>query len=197
MNRRNAFTLIELLVVIAIIGILVGLLLPAVQSVRQAARRTACLNNLRQTALAVHNYASSNRHFPPGIVDDDDDHQQALHSGLVYLLPYIEQNNVFKLYDFNQAWNSVANQPIAQMNISMFQCPENSSRVTQDGGFAGQASDYAFNKGDLAYLSRTHESTGLFDINSATRFRDIKDGASNTFMIGEVASNPDIPAAAS
>ena len=63
-------------------------------------------------------------------------------------------------------------------------------RVEQDGGLPGAVSDYAFNKGNLAYLSRTHETTGLFDINSSIRFRDVQDGTANTFMIGEAASNP-------
>lgn len=183
--------------VIAIIGILIGLLLPAVQAVRQAARRTACLNNIKQIALSVHSHESAHRHFPPGITDDNDDHQNALHSGLVYLLPFLEQKSVAEQYDLDQPWNSIGNRAVAETSISTFLCPENSSRIEQNGGLAGQPSDYAFCKGDLAYLSRTHVSTGLFDINSATRFSDIRDGSSNTFMVGEAASNPGIPAGGS
>jgi prepilin-type N-terminal cleavage/methylation domain-containing protein len=192
--RRPAFTLVELLVVIAIIGILVGLLLPAVQAVRQAARRTACTNNLRQLALAIHNYASAQRHFPAGVVDDDDNHRRGLHSGTVYLLPYIEQDNLYQQYDFSQPWDASANLPVAGVPISLFLCPENDSAVEQDGGIAGQPSDYAFNKGDEAFLGRSRTTSGLFDINSKTRFRDIADGSSSTFLIGEAASSPRLEA---
>ena len=197
MARRIAFTLVELLVVIAIIGILIGMLLPAVQAVRQAARRTACMNNVKQMALAIHNYESAQGRFPPGIVDDDDDHRQAIHSGFVYLLPYLEQSNTFRQYSLGQPWNSLANLIVGEPSISTFLCPENDPRVEQNGGINVSPSDYAFCKGDVAYLSRFHVSTGLFDINSKTRFADIRDGASNTFMVGEVASNPLIPAASS
>ena len=196
-SPRPGFTLVELLVVIAIIGILIGMLLPAVQAVRQAARRTACLNNVHQIALAIHHYESANNDFPPGVVDNDDNHRDALHSGLIYLLPYLEQNNVVQRYDFDQPWNSPTNLVIAGVTVSSFLCPENDSRVDQNGGIAGQPSDYALCKGDLAYLSRTHNSTGLFYINSATRFADITDGSYSTIMIGEAASNPGIPAASS
>ena len=196
LQQRSAFTLVELLVVIAIIGILIGMLLPAVQAVRKAARRTACMNNLRNLALGAINYESANMHFPPGLVDDDDNHQDALHSGFVFLLPFIEQNNLFSKYDQSQPWNAPVNLPLAAQTIPLFSCPENQSAVDQDGGSPGAAVDYAFSKGELAYLSSNVAPSGVFGINSETTFANISDGSSNTFLMGEAASNPNIPCAA-
>ena len=132
----------------------------------------------------------------PGLVDDDDNHQDALHSGFVFLLPFIEQNNLFDKYDQSQPWTSPVNLPLAQQQVPLFSCPENESAVEQDGGAPGAAIDYAFSKGDLAYLSLNVVSSGVFGINSETTFANISDGASNTFLMGEAASNPNIPCAA-
>ncbi|MEM7454075.1 MAG: DUF1559 domain-containing protein [Planctomycetota bacterium] len=195
MNSRRAsgFTLVELLVVIAIIGILIGMLLPAVQQVREAARRINCANNMRQLGLAVMNYESAFQHFPSGVVDSDDDLTDALHSGLVYLLPNIEQNNVYEQYDFNSDWKTGTNLTLTQVKIETFLCPSNTSAVGQDGGIPGAPSDYAFNKGSVSTLSALPgSSTGPFGVNSQTRVADIRDGSSTTFMIGEAASNPEL-----
>lgn len=187
--RQNGFTLVELLVVIAIIGILVGMLLPAVQQVREAARRTACANKIKQLGLALHNYESAFGHFPSGVVDDDDDLKDAIHSGFVYVLPYVEQQNLYDLYDLTTDWKSMENIELAMTRIDVFLCPSNESIVNQDGDVPGEPVDYAFNKGSLSYLHNKGLRDGMFDVNSKTTFASISDGASNTIMMGEAASN--------
>ncbi len=134
-KKRNAFTLVELLVVIAIIGILMGLLLPAVQQVREAARRTECSNNIRQLGLALHNFESAHRHLPTGWQVDE------LPTGLTGLgeeglpgwgwatkiLPYLEQGNVHRQFDFSLALDDEAFESTREHVIATFLCPSDPS----------------------------------------------------------------------
>lgn len=133
-NRHNGFTLVELLVVIAIIGILIGMLLPAVQSVREAARRTSCANNIRQLALAAHNYESALGKYPPGLEQEFLTTSQTGsgfsgfqgHSLFYFLLPYAEQANVFDQMDRDVPKRNRVGNPddgLAASVIPMYYCP--------------------------------------------------------------------------
>jgi prepilin-type N-terminal cleavage/methylation domain-containing protein/prepilin-type processing-associated H-X9-DG protein len=127
MSRRRGFTLIELLVVIAIIAILIGLLLPAVQKVREAAARTQCQNNLKQLGLAVHGYHDANGFFPPAWnYEPPAPPTRATgvsHAWGTFLLPYLEQDNVFRTYNFNALGYTDPNRTALLTPLKVFQCP--------------------------------------------------------------------------
>ncbi|GAB5405548.1 MAG: DUF1559 domain-containing protein [Aureliella sp.] len=194
-SRRSAFTLVELLVVIAIIGILVGLLLPAVQAAREAARRMQCSNNLKQLALATHNYESAYKRFP-GLTGSSSFSPQAR------ILPFIEQGNLENLIDYGQplyvgpAWRASLNPlfvPAAQTIVPTFLCPSDSADPTRDVTDAAgnqvtvAGLNYMFSYGsgtDTNYDDR-YTTDGFVWTNSWARFGDISDGTSNTVMLTE------------
>ena len=190
---KHGFTLVELLVVIAIIGILIGMLLPAVQQVREAARRTECLNNLRQLGLSAFNYESSRRHFPAGIYDDDNNHRACIRNGLVDLLPHMEQGNLYDQLDTTIPWSDPANLAVAAPTIQFMQCPSAGGTVDDNADIEVARGDYAFCMGETAVLN-TDKPSGIFGINSKTSFAGIHDGSSNTILMGEVASRSGLPA---
>ena len=191
-RHRQAFTLVELLVVIAIIGILVGLLLPAVQQAREAARRMQCSNNLKQLGLAMHNYESSYKRFPPGnMVGSSFSVGLSVHSRL---LPFLEQSNVYQLVDFNYAYNHVNNNPARLQNISTYLCP--SDDFSKLAVTLGGPNSYYANSGTniLAGSPPTlasdpnfgmPECNGIYYRDSRVRPGDIVDGLSNTVAFSE------------
>src|SRR4051812_5561238 len=136
--RRVGFTLVGLRVVIAIVAARIGLLLPAVQKVREAAARTQCANNLKQQGLACHNYHDANGKFPPGAVGPLTPAfpQYALlkHHGLgTYLLPYLEQEALSRAYSWEDSWFDPPNQPIVNTHLKVWQCPSAEANRIQDG----------------------------------------------------------------
>lgn len=150
--RKPGFTLIEMLVVIAIIAILIGLLLPAVQKVREAAARMKCANNLKQLALACHNYESAHGVLPPGQFKYEDKRVspeiKIEHGWAVHILPYIEQGNLGLHYNLSVDWTHPSNLAVVQTHVRLFQCPSASPgdrlEVVNDGkkSYTAACGDY-------------------------------------------------------
>ena len=141
--HSNAFTLVELLVVIAIIGILIALLLPAVQAAREAARRSQCANNMKQMGLATHNYHDTFRCFPPGTISpgESDSTQKTLINWAIALLPFLEQQPLYDLYD-HSAYNqdlglNNGNKIVRESIVNVYVCPSN--RMVQNLSFRVRA----------------------------------------------------------
>jgi prepilin-type N-terminal cleavage/methylation domain-containing protein/prepilin-type processing-associated H-X9-DG protein len=209
-RTRRGFTLIELLVVIAIIAILIGLLLPAVQKVREAAARSQCQNNLKQLGLASLNYESSHGTLPPGYV------QKSGVSALAFLLPYIEQDNLYgqippDLMNLNTPtgglWYQSAATGPAKVPVKTFLCPSDNATTPPSAGIlisytengrqsyrtvaspsAGFApTNYAANSGALGATNDFYGTyVGPYTVNSRTPLTTISDGTSNTFGFGEI-----------
>jgi prepilin-type processing-associated H-X9-DG protein/prepilin-type N-terminal cleavage/methylation domain-containing protein len=208
---RSGVTLIELLVVIGIIAALVAMLLPAVQRVREAAIRLKCQNNLKQLGLALHQFHDINESLPPGMVSSGFNIGDAEATGFTYILPYFEETNVFRIYDFESPWFAPDNYEAVAIGIKLFYCPGNRNSGWLDlGPIAAQwkvtlppraaTCDYVFSKGANGSMNRNWSRRpmtvrGVFDIRgpneigSGVRLIDITnaDGTSTTFMMGEAA----------
>jgi len=199
---RRAFTLIELLVVIAIIAVLIGLLLPAVQKVREAAARMKCQNNLKQIGLALHNQMDINNGMPANgnyYFNGSAVVPQNAWSAMARILPYIEQENLFRSIDFNVSYNVQIG--IASKRVATFMCPSE----INDKGYATDPTygnkywpiNYVVNAGTWQVLtaksSGMQTGDGAFGPNRMSRPADITDGMSNTLAMSEVkAFNPRI-----
>ncbi len=191
--RQNGFTLIELLVVIAIIGVLVGLLLPAVQAAREAARRMQCSNNIKQIALACHNYESAFKKFPPSAILDlrvtntANNGSWGVHGRI---LPYLEQGNVYETVDLSLAWDG--QRSIDGLKIPTFACPSDPGsdqiRTFDDGRPSLYPTNYGFNFGRwFVYDPASRKGgDGMFYPNSFLGFHDCLDGTTNTLLLAEV-----------
>jgi prepilin-type N-terminal cleavage/methylation domain-containing protein len=175
----RGFTLVELLVVIAIIGVLVALLLPAVQAAREAARRTSCVNNVKQLTLALHNFHDARNQFPPGRSP-----WPTPFSTQAHLLPYMEQENLKNLIDFKQSTSTGVNAVAAQTQVQMFLCPTDASRGRVPGStYAG--CNYVGNVGTGVNGGDYVTGDGVFLLNNPVGFAELRDGTTNTAAFSE------------
>ncbi|HVX13464.1 MAG TPA: DUF1559 domain-containing protein [Pirellulales bacterium] len=191
---RNAFTLVELLVVIAVIGILIALLLPAVQAAREAARRTQCVNNLKQVGIALANYESTFRYYPPSMIwngntaSNVDDY-----SAFARLLPYLEQAPIGSSFNANSNEDQllVDGLPAQGMRIAVYMCPSEINDVAKfntNGTLNSYPTTYGVNMGTWLVFDPTGAtvSSGAFYPNSRLRSADFLDGLSNTLLAAEI-----------
>ncbi|MBT6496686.1 MAG: DUF1559 domain-containing protein [Planctomycetaceae bacterium] len=150
-----------------VIPCLIALLLPAVQQAREAARRAECKNNMKKIAIAMHNYHDTYNSFPPAYIPDENG--DPMHSWRVLILPFVDQQALYDQYDFDQPWDSPANQSVTNNMPPIYACPSNPN--------AG---------GNTTHYAAVYGPNCIFNGAEATRMRDIKDGTSNTLLFGEV-----------
>jgi prepilin-type N-terminal cleavage/methylation domain-containing protein/prepilin-type processing-associated H-X9-DG protein len=190
-GRKTGFTLIELLVVIAIIGVLIGLLLPAVQKVREAASRARCANNLKQLGLALHNYHDTFNGFPPGHVTKPKEH-----SWMPFVFPYLEETNLYQRYSFKVNWDNKINDINGpnEVHFKVHYCPSAPGYLDRSGTNGRGISDYSA----INQISRPNpyinplppadpSYIGVLGLNISRNLLDVTDGTSSTLLLAECA----------
>jgi len=213
---KRGFTLIELLVVIAIIAILIGLLLPAVQKVREAANRMRCQNNMKQLGLALHSFQTQMGVFPPGATSGtpnaaekgmlrkagiDDAQSGTNHSWVPFVLSNLEQDNLSKIYNLGKSWSDPLNQTAVETPLAMMICPSvpgGAGRTNARSSRKLPSTDYSANYGygtDLinnGFVDNQPNSgrSGVLDVNICYGPLEIRDGLSNTILLSEDAGRP-------
>ncbi len=198
-SPRSGFTLVELLVVIGIIGVLIGLLLPAVQMAREAARRMSCSNNLRQLGLALHNFQDARKVYPSAWKTTRPDANGAIHgwSAQAQLLPFLEENSLYQYINFEQGYKNVTiiavngrPAPLSGVRVDVLICPSevNDRRRLSSDGEQNYPLNYAVNEGVWVVYDpqRRLRPQGAFYPDSRLRPRDFHDGLSNTMAMSEV-----------
>jgi len=191
-RRRNAFTLIELLVVIAIIGVLIALLLPAVQAAREAARRAQCVNNLKQLGLGLHNYESTFGAFPPALIMAGEENIVHWFGGWSVhgrILPFMEQGPMFDSINFVTTYSSPINTTVSAQMLSVFLCPSEPNQEVSEHSFGlAGITNYGFSRGDWYVWGgfRAPQNRGAFTVNRSRRIAEFKDGTSQTLLAAEV-----------
>lgn len=194
---RGGFTLIELLVVIAIIALLIALLLPAVQHVREAARRTTCRNNLKQIGLAIHNYISTFTTFPPGstsVIDNGvwsaNPSQYHLHSWASLILPYIDQGNLYNQVNYNISALDPQNKTAAANRLALYRCPSyQGNDYSQEPLYVALSPMYSIRNyvaiGATTVGNLWKSPDGVIYPQSRTKIADVTDGTSSTVQVAE------------
>lgn len=187
-TSRRGFTLIELLVVIAIIAILIGLLVPAVQKVRESAARAQCQNNLKQVGLALHNFHDTQKKFPTA-------NSPVFGSAFTHILPYVEQDNIRRVYDTNQPPTAPPNNTVTNLPIQIYLCPSMPNPPGPPQAYSTHFASYAVcigsNDGwapppDNGAIVRSNATGSPTIVDQGKRLTDLTDGTSNTFLAGEM-----------
>ena len=202
-RRRQGFTMIEVIVVVAIIAVLISLLLPAVQSAREAARRTQCANNLLQLGIAIQNYESTHQVLPPGVVNPTGPIVESAASyqfgWITQILPYLEQKNLYKNLDFNVGIYQAANLTARSISINTLLCPSEPQGRSSVPSFGGGLSTGLPDPAQTTYAACHNDveapidadNRGVFFLNSHVRTDEIEDGLTHTIFLGEKRSPGD------